>query len=258
MALPELDTSQISWIGYWNFLDNGGTSIDPLEAASAMNSYEEYTNGIQGVVTLGYNQVSPNPQIGARVKDDGWIVAWMDRKTNEVNDAPAGTDVRGVHQYIYDWSSGGGNKDIDSNNALAQVIDNLKSSLSNGSAASVNYGDVGVYNYMAEGATTMTLLTYSRGAGDYGSGNMSITPGSGTTLHFGWITASSGGAYGSGAPIYWARDQENIKICDDEESVGTRDVVGRGEITPGETVDVYHTDGNTNSGFTINPIFLWE
>lgn len=226
MTLPALDTTQISWIGYWNFLDHGGTSIDPVEASSAFNIYDEYSNGIQGDVSVGYGTKTNNRTFHARVKDDGWMVAWLDRTENTDTFDKNSTGPEGPYDMIDDWTDWG----YLNPNKLSQVISSLHQALSNTAEATFNHGDVGLYNYMRSGATTVTA-TWSDD--DYDDGvSPKITPSDGAELYSCWVYGHNTDGYNNGN---WAANQEDITIFNSN-WMSIRDAYSKGEITPGETV----------------------
>lgn len=251
MALPELDTADISWIAYWNFLDHGGTSIDPMEAAGSMDSFQEYTNGVQGIYSWNFSRSAPR-DFGVRVKDDGWIVAWMDRQYDEGVNVNWGHSMHNPMDLIHDWTDKGGPDSLPGT-TLGRTINNLKGALSNGAEATLNWADVGLYNYETPNASTITL--FSQIKRDDPDIVATLTPSAGTTLHMGWLGSSNSDDYDYAGGT-WANSQESVSLGNRGQNT-TRDVVGRGEITPGETVDVeMHSYGIDE--IVCDVLFTWS
>jgi len=165
---PDIDTSQVGFIGYWNAIDQGGlSSVSPSEVTSARGivSTESYDNGVQGDYEFR------NGRVGRyRVKTDGWFVVWMDR----THDSPdgAGSNLDDDHDLVYwngildashgDYNSVGNGADPDlQQNSLAYSIYELWNELSNSSGVNWSYGDVGLYNYEYSGSQATTFLFYS-------------------------------------------------------------------------------------------------
>lgn len=252
MTLPELDTSNIGWIAYWNFLDNGGTSIDPMEAASGFNTYTEYSNAIEGTLDLTFSKADTRV-IQGRVKDDGWFVVWMDRSyggdfTQESN---GGDMSHGPHDLIYNW-------DVDSTpdisaSTLGRRLNSLYQNLSNSAEATWNYSDVGIYNYGLSGATTVSMPY--RQYGSDGSVTMTVQPASSVEIHQAYAFAASYYVWTD-----WAANQESIRLTDgySDNEAGVREVNDKGEITPGEAVDIdMGASGGATNG-TAGVLLTWS
>lgn len=90
--LPDIDTSNVSHIAYFNAIDDGGvTTIDPEEVTSApgIQDYTLYDNGLEGTFNLQetYDDISLAdstvfPEATFRVKSDGWMVVYLDQYAN--------------------------------------------------------------------------------------------------------------------------------------------------------------------------------
>jgi hypothetical protein len=126
-TLPDLDTSKVGMIGYWNATNHGVSEIDPMDALTYtdITEYTQYDNGIQGkikiqrvsegtspsVVRRDYvgNQPSgpKNIEFNFRMKSDGWILVWTDR-TNQygIDWFRNNTEgYRGYYDIIDSWSA---------------------------------------------------------------------------------------------------------------------------------------------------------
>jgi hypothetical protein len=187
--LPDLDTSQISFIAYFNAIDQGGVqSIDPTEVTNHGNvqSYTLYDNGVQGVYTTATGR-----DCAFRVKEDGWFVAYLNRYEN-FNNGENGNqdDVRGPWDLLNNWVDYNSTDDITSN-SLERCINALKGELSNSGSVTYSASDVGLYDYRHPSAAGITAL--SDWGEDYSGSTYSQSPGfqytSGTTVH--WAAAAS-------------------------------------------------------------------
>lgn len=161
--LPDLDTSEAAYIAYWNAIEQGGVStIEASEALSDTNieEYTLYDNGAEGTTTCPTDRI-----VNFRIKDDGWIVAWMDDSSATPTAGSEFTDEDGNVDYVYglfdivnDWSWGTGTTSI-VENSLERVIESLASELSNWDTISYDPEDVGLYSYAYPDATATTLFS---------------------------------------------------------------------------------------------------
>ena len=161
--LPDLNTENISYVAYWNAIDDGGAdSINPEDALSSgnINSYTLYDNGY----TFKYQ--SPNGRVvNGRIKTDGWIVVWID--TSEEYRTTTTNPPRGPWDVIRNWKSDA-DPDFSYGN-LDACIDNIQSQLDNTNAITFNNSDVGFYNYKFPDASATTVAAVLRG--DYDGNN---------------------------------------------------------------------------------------
>jgi hypothetical protein len=178
-TLPDLDTGNISYISYWNAIDQGGVgSIDPEEALSNGNiqSYTLYDNGY----TLKF-QSTTGRTIDMRIKTDGWIVAHIDRSNDYIQST--NSKPRGRWDIINDWTNG--RDGTITNNSLERAIRSLAGSLDNFGSMTYNSADVGLYNYEYPDsqATTFADISLSTSGSSAGpvSGGLSYT--STTTIY---------------------------------------------------------------------------
>lgn len=90
--LPDIDTSKVSLVAYWNAITDGGANsdnFDPGETTStpAFRNTTVYDNGVQADIdlddVLASNFLEPQSEdvtnFKCRVKSDGWFVVWSDR-----------------------------------------------------------------------------------------------------------------------------------------------------------------------------------
>lgn len=149
--LPDLDTSQISFVAYWNAIDDGDVAaIDPEDMLSNSNiqSHTLYDNGFEAQYK--------NPQNGrvhtVRAKTDGWIVAYYDRTTEFVQNTD--NSPNGFWDIIGDAAS----PNSLTQNSLERAINDLSGNLSNAGSINYNPSDVGLYDYQHD-ATNITVAS---------------------------------------------------------------------------------------------------
>lgn len=176
--LPDIDTADVSFIGYYNVIDQGGVStIDPETALTAdrIVEYTLYDNGWEADFEFRNKRLAT-----ARMKSDGWVAVYFDRTENLSGTTSEDGDQflrnerdRGEYQGPFDiinnwnaWDSydtGSGtevdrtypNVEFDYSEmhaAIADIVDNLDSTVD------FDYEDVGIYNYQHEAASATTFL----------------------------------------------------------------------------------------------------
>jgi len=196
-TLPDLDTSQIGFIAYWNALDHGVSEIDPTEVLTAtiVKTYEQYDNGVQGVAE--YMAGGMKLEAYFRVKSDGWFVVWTPRYSVPEPDQKdvegskwyeSATDPDGYYNLLIRWHCGD-NRDIAPNistDCCERIIYNLASELSNFGAITYDSGDVGRFSYTFSQATS---LYFDKNGGAWGNSK----------------TINGGISYTTGTEIYYAR-----------------------------------------------------
>jgi len=165
--LPDLDTTSIGHIAYWNAIDQGtlaDVAPDEVLSAAAVQNSTFYDNGVEGTF-----QTLTGRNCTFRVKNDGWFVAWFDRTTTYQNTDGSSTEIAGRHDLANNWTGYGGNSDL-TQNSLERAIHTLWNELSNSNNVQYTASDTGLYNYEFPDATTTTLLTAQHGQ-DSGGGN---------------------------------------------------------------------------------------
>jgi len=159
--LPDLNPAEIGIIAFWNALDhwngNGEQSINPTDCISFFDEYEVYDNGIQG-----WKSLVSGRHFNARVKTDGWMVAWIDRtNTFAYPSKPAdefGENAhKGYYDIIYDWMT----SSLYTYTTLQYIIDALYNRLSNKSSFTFSKDDVGHYCYEFPDANIITITGIS-------------------------------------------------------------------------------------------------
>lgn len=231
MAMPGLDTDPISWIAFWNALDNGAQTITPTDTETVFDTSTEYNNGLEGQFTVSFSTTTDR-LVNARVKDDGWIVVWFSAESDEDSTQGWGADLHGPYDIINDWTAPKSASDF-TQNTLERAVKSLRDALSNSGNTNYNAGDVGLWNYDTPDATSFAwrewLTSHS------GSDTASITPGAGDTLHSAWAAAA--GSDDNGLSMDWDSTGIDHRILSGDQ-VGTRDGLTRGEIAAGETTTI--------------------
>lgn len=155
--LPDLDTGSISYIAFWNAIDDGNvSSIDPEDVTSDGN-IAEYTVYDNGVEITKYNSATGR-QVHARVKSDGWIMAWIDRTEDFGNEVDVDL-VRGPWDVINSWKTFDSSNASITNNTLERVVSSLQAELSNSGTINYSAADVGLFNYMNPDNAATTYMT---------------------------------------------------------------------------------------------------
>lgn len=155
-TLPDIDTSQVSFIGYWNAIEQGGVdeaNWDPMDTSSYSNvqTVESYDNGIQGDVTLPNNGRTAR----YRVKTDGWVVAWIDRTEDTILNVSSPSHPFGPWDVTY-WTP----HNPGEVSTLGDVIIGLFGATGiSGVAITPPEGNVSHFNYMTPNASGFTVLS---------------------------------------------------------------------------------------------------
>jgi len=199
--LSDLDTTQIGIIAFWNALDHrvvaGIGDVDPTDCIAIFDGYDVYDNGIEGYKALGSGRY-----FHARVKTDGWIVAWIDRtNTFAYPDGSFGEDGRkGYYDIIFDWRGLYSSNISSTQTTLSYLISLLYNALLNKTEFTYANTDVGHYSYEFTLANVLTLMDVLI---VYPGGNTKIGKvqyATGTTLYYiavaGYAYGSSGGRWG--------------------------------------------------------------
>jgi len=225
--LPDLNPAEIGIIAFWNALDhwngNGEQSIDPTDCIGVFDEYEVYDNGIQG-----WKSLVSGRHFNARVKTDGWMVAWIDRTNTfaypSKTSGEFGEDAhKGYYDILYNWLSSGSNISS-SQTTLSYLISQLYNALSNKGDFNYSDADVGHYCYEYPDATVITLISLCR-SGSNKAGYVQYTEG--TTLYYAAVT---------GAAFYYYSSPPYVKFDDnllaqapmDQARYGVADILAEG------------------------------
>jgi hypothetical protein len=168
-TLPDLPTSNISLVAFWNAANNGHdlSALDETELLSAANwvDYTVYDNGVQGTFEL--YPVAPQ-RVTVRYKSDGWVIAWVERTltTGEFShpaytDTPDAVTATGLVNVFPAWTWDGEPMVNLPESALTQVIGEVWGQFSNHVAAEVAPADV-AYHTPVHGAATNLSMQMAR------------------------------------------------------------------------------------------------
>lgn len=248
--LPDIDTTTVGFIAYWNAKTQGGlSSLDPSEVLShtRVQSYTLYDNGVEGTFTTTVNR-----EVTFRVKDDGWFVAYMDRRNEYVTATTTRSDVEGYWDIAHQWTYTAGNAregDITSN-TLEMAIAGLKNELSNSSGVTYSTADVGLYNYEYSTSTTATLLSKLASSPT----NVGLAYTSGTTINY-WSMAGATDNYAYVTNIRF----EGYDLTLDSNQFGACDVLYQNLCPNAETEYTGYVDGydGNDLGHLVS-LSLWE
>lgn len=176
--LPDLDTSSIGIMAFWNAIDQGGVeSIDPMGASSDFNSYTAYDNGIEGEVTT----TTAGRPIMARIKTDGWIVVYFDERNSfETNVTGPNGGIEnlgpGIWELVTKWN--GNPNEAPGLDKFTTILNDLRKSLSNSGNMTYNQSDVGIFSPLYPDATNMNVfsqeVSYNSNGTASGSVKMSV------------------------------------------------------------------------------------
>lgn len=267
--LPDLDTSAISTVCFWNAISDGGvSSIDPTEATNDGNlkNVTYYDNGIEGDyrVTLDSNGLVVR-DAKVRVKNDGWFVAYLDdsfeSKTSSFVPSTKDEYTPGRWDNIHFPFGGFGGGGAGKQGPLSDIIDSIRSNLSNGGTMTFNTSDVGIKDYVNPDATTITYLAL-RGSGNETTYNWSYTDSTDILAHEIRFVGKDGNdnvGYVSNTSIDW----DNTTIMsgnsnDNSYKMQTYDGQAAG-LTPsaGSTVDIYFYGANAGD-IATGQALLWK
>jgi len=248
--LPDLNKNDISFIAYWNAIDQGGvSSIDPSEVTSAseFTGGVYYDNGIEGYFTLTNGR-----QATVRIKNDGWLIAYLDTEESYATEVSDVDLIRGHHDLIHDWDTSD-SAGSTSPNTLTRAVSTLKDEFSN--SGSMAYGDsqVSLYNYQFSGATTTTHLSFRKQVGNKPKYNLGILWTAGTTRHRHIATCSHEAAN------TYAKDYNGDYIAQGNPLAAVR----IDNTTQADQADTEHTrtighNSDNVRGFSADELIIWS
>jgi len=271
--IPDLDTTSVGYIAYWNALDHGIPDIDPIEVTSSGNvgSYTVYDNGVTGDYQLLTGRTA-----SFRVKEDGWMVVYID-DTESLGQGTGNQSNRyGQFSVANDWSWVNDEtvENINapavtiSNNTLSVAIYRLSQELSNSGSLNFNHSDVGLYNYVESNADT-TTLTEAAYIGDFSrsdalpsyrfsyTGTTDIKKATGTLAIYGWPNRGD-----AEVDVTWSDGTVIAQdIGDGDTRYAAMDLLARGMI-PNANTEYGHDFNPTYSGydatFTVTVHAMWS
>lgn len=165
--LPDIDTTQVSFIGYWNALEQGGATDDLWSADEVLSfgrvaSSTTYDNGVDGTVNFLNGRTA-----NFRSKSDGWVVVWIDTTAEVTNNSQS--RVSGPWDITADWVNHCFSTDntdpapyygTSQTDELTRAIKGLwnATSASGDINTSFTASDVGFFNYENTGATNFSFF----------------------------------------------------------------------------------------------------
>jgi hypothetical protein len=254
--LPDLDTSSISFVAYWNAHDHGGADISPSTALSdsKIESYVAYDNGFEAVYDLGYDgwdtyNFDGSIKCKVRVKTDGWIVVYKDLRRSSNWWTHPGTS-KNLDPQIFEgtYNVGEINSSFWPGTRFGNVIDRVRQELDQGGSLTFNHGDVGYYNYEYTSAAGLDIANTG-----YNNGSGTLGVESGTTLHTLSAVSNVGDSDG-----YIKLDNTEYQASDTSVDYVFLDVNQTPEMPgSGESVDiVYYRPGY--GAYDCLAVALWE
>lgn len=242
--LPDLSTTQIGYVAYWNAIDQGGVgSIDVSDILSHGNiiDYTLYDNGVTGTFDGPIGRT-----VNFRAKDDGWMVVYFDR-TNDFS-TRQGSPVRGYWDIALDWTEAEyANAATFTHNSLSDVINQLRGEFSNSSNMTFNHGDVGLYNYEYSSASATTGMSHCVDRNTSEDAQHGVIYTADTTTHY-YAAIGYGDDSGAGSATV---SFEGIDIALQNGEYGAIDVQARGLAPNADTeyqMRVY-SDSMANSSY---------
>lgn len=262
MPLPDLDTGNVSFLAFWNALDNGATSIDPADTTGVFTDYTEYTNGVEGTVTVSRHGPAQDITVRARVKDDGWLLAWLTDTREFARTVESGYDKTGPYDLMTDWSYSRNNISP-TQHRLERVVKQLRDSLSNSGNTNYSSGDVGLFNYEHPDATTITQASGQDGPIDSGTPSFGYTAtwDAGTTVYDWVVAAATENNYTDTSDnVTHDSDDDSITVAasyDRNYEVGTYDALAGGSVTEGESGGMNGSAGSNDNAIMGATLVVW-
>ena len=242
----------MSYIAYFNAVTQGGaSSISPSDVLSSgsVTSSTTHDNGIEGEISPQTSAFRSTIQF--RVKSDGWIVAYIDRRLNLAQVTGTQANVIGPWDVLgYGADTGDASAEVKNvnNTELAYVIEHLISQLSNSGSVTYTRGDEALFNYeYASADVTRVLRVEESFADNVYDVDYTFTKTTGTTLAAMWVGSNVADQYGTeDIQVYY----EGTQLSSDENGrYGVVDPVSAGTAPgAGETVTLNYQSGGQNDG----------
>lgn len=255
--LPDLDTDNIGFIGYWNAIDQGGADdINPDEVITdnLVDSYTLYDNGVEGKYELTEGRLA-----SFRVKNDGWMILYMDGSAGFVDDTNlSNLDVIRGPWDILEWAPRSGSESDIISNEFFVAIDSMISEFSNSGDISITSSQVALYNYDYPSSTTVTL--FSASVSDPFDGvnttNLGMSYSSATNRDGHWMVGKTGDGGGSENKI---TDFQSNDMTSGENRAGSKDVLAEQQQPNSETeyTQTIQCSEFSDSDTTVSNLMVW-
>lgn len=258
--LPDLDTSEISFVAWYNVIDDGGLdSLDPENLISHpdIKEYTLYDNGWEGVFEMENGR-----DADVRAKSDGYIVAYLDRSESYGQDVDR-SDITGPWDVLNDWTDSYNLTNELGENELANSIHSLIGELDN-SDDIPSYGDfgswsedAGLYDYSHgdhEGWAIFSFQDTSEIDGTYGFLHTDVTI-DGAVI----VASIDRKDIGYSANVTWDPDDESITLAsegDDGSAFGNLDLTSRIESGDVEYESEFHDGSSVGNGMSVD-VLIW-
>jgi len=238
--LPDINTADVGIIAFWNAHDHlagGPDTIDPTDCTGIFTSYSVYDNGI-------YGYADPNAKgwggsgrhINLRVKNDGWIIAWIDRTNtfgypNKIKGDFGESGYKGYYDIIYDWID----QYASTNNIsfISYLISLLYNALANKASFTFSNADVGHYCYEFISANVITIASSIMVINGNVLSYFQYT--AGTNVYHASVSSSGYSAWGTSLSQFAGNNIINITLSGQYRH-GSADVLAKGWI-PNSLVD---------------------
>lgn len=163
-TLPDLPTSRVGVVAYYNLSDNGSISYDlqNLTELGSVGSYQQYDNGVIGTYEIDFSLRSSR-FLNFRAKTDGWVVVWIDDEESFYGFADANNSYnRNIIDFFGDWPGDGINS-LGNYHCIDVVGD-----LATAADSSLNFSneDVSIYSYSYPDSTNIVTFGSSDAGGD--------------------------------------------------------------------------------------------
>jgi hypothetical protein len=158
-VLPDIDTSNVGLMAYYNILDETVTNdFNPVDAISAPGvlSYEQFDNGIKGKYDIGRGEFRA---ANYRVKSDGWVVVWINRERNYVTDTRDSDKLKLLTDLLTNPEElpiTGSFNDTEGVTVISELFNEINQETD--ANASFDSNDVSWYSYEFDSATSLQIL----------------------------------------------------------------------------------------------------
>jgi len=243
-TMPDLPTSDVGLVSYYNLEDNGSLDYDLTNILDlqGVDSYAQYDNGIRGTYNISFSNI-PTRTVNFRAKTDGWIIVWIDQSEQFYGaDGDRSLIRKNLVDFFGDWTGSGINNLPDTN--YAQVMKDLVNAAD--SDLSFSASDVSVYCYSYEPATNINILGIPQGD-NWSSYTFSYT--SGVNRFYEAVAAGNGLNPDSGKGVII----EGTYVTDGENSVGTLDNIAEG-LTPSSGTNYTVSNDTRDARFAYGSI----
>lgn len=249
-TLPDLTTSNVSFVGYFNTIEQGGgsTDLDPETALtySDIDSYTLYDNGFDANVSF-----DGGLPLNVRLKTDGWCVAYLPRGNTYTgyNNHSQWTDLApSEYQVMTTRTTFGYRTNIHSDDItlLSKTIQNTINELDSSGTITFNHTDVGIYNYAYPDQSNLSMFSLLSDNNE-GEQTMTHVRANGTTVPYA-ATATGSRQQGGNLKL------NGTKISDASGESVSVDMTTSGDL-PDEGGDVTFASSQDN---TIGAVYMWS